>query len=248
MKSQREETISSQVLAHAAEEIRHAQTFKRLALKMSDGELDSYAEDHLLCGVQARQYMQAVDHEIAAVLNGTDGWVNYLLTTLLVEERAGLIYPHYDSILTELGYPAALQGIVREETMHLEQIRAELGGIKSIAPERLKRLREFETSYSKRGCIRLRDFLLWRLQKIELTFLAAEVQRVIRSKNHVPGFGARKPFSTARIRYLLFGIHGLDLLFDLSEIREMRHALPKAKPAPAACMPSLAQSMGYDRL
>jgi rubrerythrin len=125
LKSQREEKISSQVLAHAAEEIRHAQTFKRLALKMSSGKLSSYSEDHLLCGKEAREYFQSLDQAVHAEI-GEDSYTNYLFTTLLIEERANLVYPIYEPVLARAGYPGVLKAIVKEEDAHLKDILTSL--------------------------------------------------------------------------------------------------------------------------
>jgi len=121
LKSQREEKISAQVLAHAAEEIRHAQTFKKLALKMSSGNLSSYSEDHLLCGKEAKEYFQTLDKAVHDEI-GEDAFANYLYTTLLIEERANQVYPVYEPVLARAGFPGVLAGIVKEEDAHLREI------------------------------------------------------------------------------------------------------------------------------
>lgn len=121
LKSQKEEKISSQILAHAAEEIRHAQSFKKLALKMSEGKLTSYSEEHLLCGQEAREYFQSLDQAVYAEF-GDDSYTNYLYTTLLIEERANQVYPVYEPVLARAGYPGVLKAIVREEDSHLKEI------------------------------------------------------------------------------------------------------------------------------
>ncbi|MEO5970724.1 MAG: hypothetical protein ABIQ95_12425 [Bdellovibrionia bacterium] len=125
LKSQKEEKISSQILAHAAEEIRHAQTFKKLALKMSSGKLSTYSEDHLLCGKEAREYFQSLDQAVHAEI-GEDSYTNYLFTTLLIEERANQIYPIYEPVLARAGYPGVLKAIVKEEDSHLKDILTSL--------------------------------------------------------------------------------------------------------------------------
>jgi rubrerythrin len=125
LKSQNEDKISAQTLAHTAEEIRHAQTFKKLALKMSAGKLTSYGEEHLLCGEEAKEYFQAIDQ---AVHNetGADPFTNYLYTTLLIEERANQVYPIYEPILARAGYPGVLKAIIQEEDTHLKEILTSL--------------------------------------------------------------------------------------------------------------------------
>jgi hypothetical protein len=142
LKSQKESRITAELLSHVAEEIRHSQALKRVALKLSGGELEGYSQDELLCGSEARAYIQAVDH--TPLLPGEpsrDAWTSYLYTTLLIEERANRIYPLYEPILAEAGHPGVLKAILREEESHLADIRASLEA--AHAPE-LEPLRERE--------------------------------------------------------------------------------------------------------
>ncbi len=150
LKSQEASTITGEILGHAAEEIRHAQTFKKLALKMSEGLLETYQDEHLLAGVGARQYIQAIDQGVAAKLKVPHAALNYLLTTLLIEERANRIYPGYDLILTECGFPSALKAIVREENTHLHDVRAALQHMDNQLIQSLDELRVFEAGLFSR--------------------------------------------------------------------------------------------------
>lgn len=143
LKSQRAEALTAGLLAHVAEEVRHAQAFKQIALKMSRGELDTYSEGHLLCGEAARGYMQTIDQGVEEAL-GESARTNYLLTTLLVEERASRIYPQYDLILSELGFPRALSGIIREEDAHLRDVLEELAAVPHVGGPLLGELRQLE--------------------------------------------------------------------------------------------------------
>lgn len=149
LKSQPEESISAQILAHAAEEIRHAQAFKKIALKMSAGKLHSYSDEHLYCGPEAREYFQSLDHGAAQLLQGSEIekntlWENYLITTLLIEERANSVYPVYETILAKAGFPGVLSAIVREEVLHMEEMQTQLKdpkvGIPTAQLEQLKHL------------------------------------------------------------------------------------------------------------
>lgn len=127
LKSQKESRITSELLSHVAEEIRHAQALKRVALKLSEGRLEGYSQDELLAGSEARAYIQAVDHtELLPGEKPRDAWIAYLYTTLLIEERANKIYPLYEPILAEAGHPGVLRAILREEESHLNDIRASL--------------------------------------------------------------------------------------------------------------------------
>jgi rubrerythrin len=144
LKSQRAEDISMQILGHAAEEMRHSQILKGLALQLSDGRLNSYAENHLLCGTEAKNYFQTVDYACAGALRSGDVNKNYLLTTLLIEERAFDIYPDYEIILRDRHIPNALGSIVRDEGKHLAEMRELLSLKTVISGDALDRLRAIE--------------------------------------------------------------------------------------------------------
>lgn len=150
LKSQKQESISSELLAHISEEIRHAQILKKVALKLSNGTLVTYSEEHLLCGRQAVRYAQQVDHAAEKLWGGSDHWQSYLYTTLLLEERANQLYPLYDEALEATGRSTVFQGILREEALHLESVLGSLGVAPTVPPnsevqaERLNALRTFE--------------------------------------------------------------------------------------------------------
>jgi len=127
MKSQHESYINATVLAHMSEELRHAQTLKRLASKVGGFTVQSYDERALLAGREAREYFQVIDSKAQEVLQGQNQWANYLLTTLVVEERAGEFYSLYDYLLKPLGLDGPLKTIVREEEEHLAEVTYMLG-------------------------------------------------------------------------------------------------------------------------
>lgn len=144
LKSQRAEFFSLELLTHVSEEIRHARRLKRLALEMSDGRLDSYGAGHLLAGKAAEAYVQAVDAAAQAASGGNDPWVAYLLTTLLVEERANAFYPAYASQGTVPKHRAVIAAIVSEEQRHLEEIGRRLRGAVVDSHRVLTELRRVE--------------------------------------------------------------------------------------------------------
>lgn len=144
VKSQLEKNIDSEVLAHMTEEIRHAQIFKKMALKLSDGRLSTYDDRFLLAGAEGRAYIQSVDQSIAAALNGEDSYYNYLLSTLLIEERANQVYPFYAELLEPYGFGGHLRGILREEEHHLDQITKELQNNSRLSSQKLAALRMIE--------------------------------------------------------------------------------------------------------
>lgn len=126
MKSQQESHISEDVLAHASEEIRHALIFKKLAQKISGGEVPTYDEKFLVSSAQAKAYMQGIDRFGEKLLGVKDSFKNYLLTTYVVEKRAQSVYPWYETELAALGYPGYMKSIVREEIGHLEQMEKQI--------------------------------------------------------------------------------------------------------------------------
>ena len=146
MKSQHEDSVSADVLAHMAEEIRHAQVFKKMALKLSDGLLVSYDEEFLLAGNEARAYIQSVDQGVAGVLKRQDSYYNYLLSTLLIEERANKVYPFYAQLLEPYGFSTHIQKILREEEHHLKEIEDNLKERQGLSSEQMEHLRELEST------------------------------------------------------------------------------------------------------
>lgn len=144
MKSQEEARITPTVLAHATEEIRHAQIIKKLAIKVGGASVMSYAEDSLMCGDAAREYIHGIDYKAQEVLGEKDSWRNYLLTTLIVEERAQELYPFYDQQLSQVGLGGPLQTIVREEVGHLEDVIEKLQVAGKVSTAMMDEVRSYE--------------------------------------------------------------------------------------------------------
>ncbi len=126
LKSQDQISVTLDVLSHAAEEIRHAQYLKKVALRMSDGELTSYREEHLLGGREAQNYIQGIDYGVQKTLGLKQESTNYLLTTLLLEERANSLYPLLEELMSQSGIPGIFKTILREETLHLNAVKEAL--------------------------------------------------------------------------------------------------------------------------
>lgn len=118
LKSQHQEAITEKILAHAQEEIRHAQVLKRAALKLSPDLCATYVPESLLCGKEATHYFQTIDH----ALNERDSWQAYLFTTWLIEIRAVSLYTLFDEVLMENNKSAIFRGILQEEQNHLDEI------------------------------------------------------------------------------------------------------------------------------
>ncbi|PTL78041.1 hypothetical protein [Vitiosangium sp. GDMCC 1.1324] len=106
-----------EVLAHLADETRHAMAFKRLACEVAGGEVSEY-----LCPQEAATYFQTLDRELAAwatqALGHEDVKLNYLLTTTIVEQRAMLMYPLYKAATHQASVRTELGKVVTEEQSH----------------------------------------------------------------------------------------------------------------------------------
>lgn len=147
MKSQREDKITPTILAHMTEEIRHAQILKKLALRVAGQGVSSYSEASLLCGQQGRAYIQAIDQAACAQVGEDQSWTNYLLTTLVIEERAQELYPFYDELLCQLDLGGPLRGIVREEIGHLEQVQEYLQRDGKVTQQNIDAVRSIERDF-----------------------------------------------------------------------------------------------------
>lgn len=126
IKSQIDREISEELLGHIAEEIRHAQLLKHLALKLSSGLLTSYRDEHLICGKESKLYFQTIDCAAEKALSKKNLHLNYLLTTLLIEERAAGVYPLYNDFLGRCGFLNKLNSIIRDEDKHLSTVKGQI--------------------------------------------------------------------------------------------------------------------------
>lgn len=134
---------SLEVLGHLADETRHALAFKRLACEVAGAEISEY-----LCPQEAAAWFQTLDRELAAwttrAVGREDVWLNYLLTTTLVEQRAMVLYPLYKAATRQAAVRAELGKVVTEEQSHRRQIEeaclrllaeagmSDLSGLKAI--------------------------------------------------------------------------------------------------------------------
>jgi hypothetical protein len=130
VKSQRAESLSAEVLAHALEEGRHAMSLKKLALKIGGKAFDSYAPEALLCGEEAESYFQTLDHTCDEALQAESeeqrAALVYLYVTWLVEIRALDVYTQYGNAVASFGSAPGLEGLLAEETQHLSRVAQEL--------------------------------------------------------------------------------------------------------------------------
>ncbi|MGB0678951.1 MAG: hypothetical protein ACPGUV_04760 [Polyangiales bacterium] len=135
--------LDQTLLQHIAEEARHAFFFKQLAERTAPRTCPDYQPAHLLAGREAQDYIQGLDQDVDAHLQGaqagfTDPMLSYLWVTTLIEERAGAMYGIYDRCLRAAGSPLSLRTILHEEERHLDDMYAQLGArgiaIDQVAP------------------------------------------------------------------------------------------------------------------
>jgi len=152
MKSQKDAEFDMELLSHVAEESKHAWLVKRLAMRIDAKAAASYAPEHLLCPREAEGYIQSIDKAVANTLEKATinedvcsrQWLNYLYTSLLIEERADAFYGVYAEVLEELGLAGTVRAILKDETKHLAAMAARIGSYDAEAVQRLDGLRVVE--------------------------------------------------------------------------------------------------------
>ena len=155
MKSQRADTFDMELLSHVSEETRHAWLVKRMATKIDPVAAATWSEEHTLCRREAERYIQTLDRAAEDELKScgdfasvnqptTDAHVNYLYTSLLIEERADVFYGTYIKVLEEYGMAGTLKAIMKDEAKHLQHMVDHISALDSLAAKRLPGLREIE--------------------------------------------------------------------------------------------------------
>lgn len=125
-----EDHMNEMLLRHASEEARHALFFKTMARREAAGG-SAETSELTYCGPSANRYFQSLDSAVQEYARsryaGADiPYFCYLLTTWLIEVRAGLVYPLYQQALTEKESSVSLKSIILEEEGHLSEMNAEL--------------------------------------------------------------------------------------------------------------------------
>ncbi len=130
VKSQRAEVLNAAILTHAVEEGRHALRLKKLAMQIGGAAFDAYAPETLLCGEEAEDYFQSLDHQCEAQFAECDertrAKLTYLYVTWLIERRALEVYGLYRSALAGSEIAQKLDGLLAEEIGHLRQVESDL--------------------------------------------------------------------------------------------------------------------------
>lgn len=143
MRYQTRSNTDLSLLQHAAEEARHAYFFRKQACKF--GAPMSYP---WLDG-RRRRYLDRLELFIARCLSSESSVATregcYVLTTYYIEKRATWLYTCYEEVLAAYGAPFSLQGILREEVGHLdemEQMKEKLG----LSTEIKREIQDFEAT------------------------------------------------------------------------------------------------------
>ena len=155
MKSQRSDLFDMELLSHVSEETRHAWLVKRMAVKIDAEAAATWSDEHTLCRREAERYIQTLDRAAEDELkscgdfasfqqNGVGSHVNYLYTSLLIEERADVFYGTYVKVLEEYSMAGTLKAIIKDESKHLAQMVENLLTQDPMAEQRLPGLREIE--------------------------------------------------------------------------------------------------------
>lgn len=133
LKTRRSETLDLDGLRHILEEAAHATRLKKAALAVAADPswVDTFSDEHTLCGDDAERYFQHLDREALRVLEGEGGSAArdeacYLLTSAAIELRARSFYPTYQSVLQEVNSPISVASIIGDEEAHLDQMAAAL--------------------------------------------------------------------------------------------------------------------------
>lgn len=117
---------SLEVLAHFADETRHAFTFKNLSQQLSGSDCRDY-----LCREEALGYFQTLDRDLSRwITNLTakdEPYQNYLAVTCAIERRAMKLYPLYRSITGDPRVREELGRVIEEEASHKGAIEEALG-------------------------------------------------------------------------------------------------------------------------
>ena len=151
IKSQNSFVLDLELLRHIQEEASHAVFFKTLSLKIAPTLCLDFKEPNLLCGLDASNYFQSLDHFVEEKLNELHAPQNacYLYTTWAIERRAIELYKHYNDLLKDYHFDFHLDLILKQEEQHLKDTVSSIEKLDSKWNCSVL-IKEFETrSYSR---------------------------------------------------------------------------------------------------
>ena len=144
---------SVDLLQHACEEFRHAYFFKNCGQKLTKGLwVDTSFFNLGFFGRKVYRYLDRLEILVARIVASSLGTQNkesfykgcYLLTTYVVECRAGVLYRIYDEFLKQGSFPFRLSSILREEKKHLQDIYDDMKKVPEVYALEKKCLRAEE--------------------------------------------------------------------------------------------------------
>jgi hypothetical protein len=145
LKSRRSERMDLDGLQHMLDEGVHALRLKKAATALGAAagvDVSTFAEPHTLAGSAGEAYFQALDHRaedlVADLPEAVRAEANYLLTSAVIEVRAQVFYPLYDSCLTEGRAGFSVAAITKDEDRHLSEMKDGLARVMDNWPARLE--------------------------------------------------------------------------------------------------------------
>lgn len=127
--------LDTEVLAHLAEEARHAWFFRRQAERLAAG-LPAEPDAGRLAPAAARMYFRRLEALATRGLR-RGGRLAYLYTSLLIELRAVWFYRLYQQALATAAMPWSLSGLLQEEDRHLADMLQQLAAADPARDARL---------------------------------------------------------------------------------------------------------------
>lgn len=181
IKSQDSAYLTDMVLEHIAEEARHALFFKRLANKISPQDCKNYESRFLILADRTEAYFQTLDQKIHQELQTNTSSQNlifftYLYVTLLVEERAMVVYEVYEELLnlekkngnTAIPQTMTLKPILTEEQGHLDQMLSVLAKEDANFKENHQKFQKFEAQLYQDLIHEMTSYVAQEQKQIEL--------------------------------------------------------------------------------
>ena len=142
-----QEKFNEVLLKHLSEEVRHSLYFKKQAHRVSSQNYGFHKQE-LLAGAEARIYFQNLDEKSKELAKGHI-FLNYLLTTWIIEKRAVQVYTLYSQILHKSQSPFSLKPVLQEEKEHLCFMESHIQRLSAKEEPLLKTLTCFEATEFK---------------------------------------------------------------------------------------------------
>lgn len=121
------QTVSKQMLKHAAEEFRHAFYLKSQITSKLGIFLPSYRFHDIWGGLQTLRYLDRLEAMACRLVKAEQAV--YFLVTFAIELRAFEIYPIYQDLLSQMKSCVSVRSILLEEKGHLEEMREQIASL-----------------------------------------------------------------------------------------------------------------------